>query len=121
MIDLQIAGTKNDLVVSNGDLQLVMDDAAIRQSVLQTLQTFAGEWFLDTSVGIPYFQSIFVRNPNLDLIQAYFQNAITNVPGIASLNGFNFDYTNSNRQLAISFQATSTNGQIIKAQASIGA
>lgn len=120
MIDLQIFGPSNDLVVVDGDLTLIGESAAIRQAVLQILQTFAGEWFLDTTKGIPYFQQVFVKNPNLDLIQAVMQRAITDVPGIASLNAFNFDYNNGLRELSITFQATSTNGQIIKAQTSIG-
>lgn len=120
MIDLQITGISNDLVIQDGDLVLIDGDEQIRQAILQNLQTFAGEWFLNTSIGIPYFQNIFVKNPNLDLIQLIFQNVIMGTPGVAQLNNFTFDYDNATRSLSISFIGVTSNGQVIKAQTSIG-
>lgn len=120
MIDLLMAGQSNDLVIQNGDLVLVHNDSAIRQAVQQNLQTFLGEWFLDTTQGVPWLQSILVQHPNLDVIQSVLQEAILSTPGILSLTAFNFSFDNGKRTLTIQFQAISTNGQTIDLETSVG-
>jgi hypothetical protein len=120
MIDLMSQGIKNDLVIQDGDLVLVDGADQIQQAIIENLQTFFGEWFLNTTIGVPYFQVIFVKVPNLDLIQLTLTNIILSTPGVAQLNSFSLDYTNSNRTLSITFEAKTTNGQIIKAQTQVG-
>ena len=60
--------TGNDFLVGaspNGvDLQLIGDAEALAQAVNIALQSFAGEWFLNTDDGVPYWQSVFIKNPN---------------------------------------------------------
>ena len=121
MIDIQLDSNGADLMVDTGDLVIIKDDAAIRQSVLQRLRTFFGEWFLDTSVGLPYYQNILVKNPNLDLVQALVKNVVLTTPGITMLNQFQFDYNNGLRELSIEFSAKSTNGQTILVSTTVGA
>lgn len=49
----------NDLILSNGDLQLTTKRSEIcKQSLGITLKTWKGEWFLDTDFGVPYLQEI---------------------------------------------------------------
>lgn len=121
MSDLKLDQLTNDLVVEDSDLQLVQLDEAIRQSLFQRLRLFFGEWFLDTSKGVPYYQNIFVKNPNLDVVQATLLNTIQGTPGIEEI--LNFEYTAydpATRELGIAFQAKSTNGTIISVQTNIG-
>lgn len=110
----------NDLEIINGDLALATGTVAIQQDLQQTLQLFLGEWFLDTSKGLPYLQLILVKNPNLDVIQATLLNAARAVNGVEDIVGFQFDYDAKTRTLSVSMQAKTTTGTVIKAQASIG-
>lgn len=120
MSDLLIGGSKNDLVLTNGDLTFCRGSSAIAQDVLQQLQMFLGEWFLDTSKGIPWLQSILVKSPNLNVINATLQNAICNVNGVSQLVAFNYTYNNATRELSITFQAKCVNGQVISLNTAVG-
>ena len=121
MSDIQLDTLTNDISLSGGDLQIVLLDAAIRQSLLQRLRLFLGEWFLATDKGVPYYQSILVKNPNLDLIQATLLTVIRTTPGITDVTEFEFGYDNASRNLSVEFNARSTNGTIISIQTSVGA
>lgn len=95
---------------ANGDLQLVDGTTAILQNILQTLKIFFGEWFLDQSLGIDYFNQILIKNPNRDVINAIFINQILSVPGVISLLSYSFTPNFITRQLTIAFKAQVTNG-----------
>lgn len=120
MSDFLMDATTNDLVITDGDLSIASGDDAIRQDLQQTLQTFLGEWFLDTTVGVPYKQQILVKNPNMDIVQADLINAASGVAGITQILDFSFDYSATNRSLSVSIEAQTSNGQRIVAQAQVG-
>jgi hypothetical protein len=120
MITLQTDDITNDLVYLNGNLIIISETAQIRQAIKEALGTFFGEWFLDTTVGVPWFQQILVSHPNLDVIQALLINAILSVPGVAQLNSFEFGYNKGNRSLSVSFEAVSSNGQTINLNQTVG-
>lgn len=119
MSDLAMDLDTNDLDVVNGDLYLVTGSDAIAQDWQQCLQMWLGEWFLDTTQGIPYRQQILIKNPNIDLVQADLVNASLNVPGITEITSFNYTYDSGNRGLSVTMNATDSNGQTITAQASV--
>jgi hypothetical protein len=102
----------HDLQPVNGDLPLAIEVNAIKQHLGQRLALFLGEWFLDTTVGLPYYQNILVKNPNLDVVQGLIQNQILGTPGMLELSTFQFSYDNLFRQLSVVFNAKSTNGDI---------
>lgn len=120
MSDLLMDPDTNDLVITNGDLSLADGTTAIAQDWQQRLQTWLGEWFLDTSVGVPYKQQILVKNPNFDLIQADLINQTIAVPGIQEVIDFTFNFDSAGRSLSVSISAQDSNGQTITAQASVG-
>ena len=120
MIDIAMDPLSNDIIFSGSDLELVSDDAAIRQNLLQLLQFFLGEWFLDTTQGFPYYQIVLVKNPSLDLIQGTMIDYISNADGIVEVDDFAFDYDRTNRGLSISVDAKSTSGQILSVVAQPG-
>lgn len=110
----------NDLQVVAGDLVIIDRADAIRQRLLQNLRLFLGEWFLDTSKGVPYYQFILVKNPNLDLVEATIKNVILKTEGMQELTKFEFGYDNSLRALSVTFEAKSTTGETIKLRTSVG-
>ncbi len=119
MSDLTMDLSTNDLLVTNGDLSLVSGVDAITQDLQQSLQVWAGEWFLDTTVGIPYRQQILVKNPNLDLVQADLVNAALSVPGITEVTSFTFNYDSTNRSITVQIEANTSSGQTITAQTQV--
>ncbi len=112
MNDLKL-GVDGDLEMNKmGDLQLTMKGDAVRQYVQQRLRTFLGEWFLDLDVGVPYFQDILVKNPNINQIDGIFKNIILTTPGVVELLSFTMDFDQTVRSLTVEFEYTSYSGEI---------
>jgi hypothetical protein len=120
MSDFLMDPNTNEMVIRNGDLVMARGDAAILQDCMQQLQLYLGEWFLDTTQGIPYRQIILVKNPNLDLVQATLQSRILAVNGVTDLLSFSFNFSGKTRGLSVAFSARTTNGTVIKAQSQVG-
>lgn len=97
-----------DIDISSGDMVYLTGNEAIAQHVLVRLRFFSGEWFLDTRIGIPYFQQILVKNPDDAAVRAIFIEAIVTTPGIDSLDSFEMDYDGPTRALRVTFAAKIT-------------
>lgn len=110
----------NDLAIVSGDLGIATGVTAIQQDLQQTLQLWLGEWFLDTTVGVPYRQQILVKNPSIDLVQADLINAALDVRGVVEIIDFSIEYDSTNRAASVFMSAKTSNGQVIKAQADVG-
>ena len=84
---------------------LIRGQDAIRQKVKQVLQLIEGEWFLDKAVGVPWFESILVRNPSFELIRNIIRTKILGVKGIASVPTLALSLDSTTRLLTIDFTA----------------
>lgn len=102
----------NDLVIEDNELVLLDGGDLVAQLLKEKLQTFQGEWFLDTSLGVPYFQDILKKQVDLSGIGNIFKDQILNTPGILGLTNFNLDYTENNRNLSLNFSVRSEDGEI---------
>ena len=119
MSDFAMDLNTNDLLIVGGDLQIATGTDAIAQRLQQSLQLWLGEWFLDTTRGVPYRQQVFVKNPNLDIIQADLVIAATNVPGVVQVTGVSFDFDSTSRTLSVEMEVQDSNGQTITVSPSI--
>ena len=109
-------GPSGDIIVSGGQLQLVSDQPAIAQAIDCALSTFLGEWFLDRSVGVPYFQNILVKNPNLDVLRKTFTDAILTVRGVSAVKQLDMKYSPATRALTVAWAALGDTGQLVSGQ-----
>ena len=101
-----------DILVSSGDLALTGDATAVKQSLAIRLQFFAGEWFLDLDAGLPYFESILVKNPDLLAVRSLYRDVILETPGVQDLELLEFDYEGATRQLTGEYRATTDFGEL---------
>jgi hypothetical protein len=105
-----------DWTVENYDLRFVQDKAEfVAQKISEVLLTVLGEWFLDRSIGIPYFgtfddfgrvvreSGIFAKNPDLTQISTIFQSKILGIDEVEDLIEFEIELENSTRTLTITF------------------
>lgn len=92
-----------DLDTSDG-LQLVSGVEYARQKIRQRLQLFLGEWFLDTRLGVPWFESILVKSPDLKFVQGTLRNVISAVPGVTSVQTVEAAFDRSSRSLTIVYR-----------------
>ena len=102
-----------DLAITNNAFALVTGPEEIRQRVTQRIRTFLGEWFLDYTVGVPYFQDIFVKAPDEDKVSAVLKNEILGTLGVLELLTFTLDL-DDDRTLSVEFSVKVYNGDVLK-------
>lgn len=103
----------NDLKISNGDFQLCATDSdSIAQAISIRLKTLAGEWFLDTTIGIPYFTEILGKKRNDRFLRHVLLSQIENIPDVRQISDFKVEQ-DSPRGLKISFNVILNNQSII--------
>ena len=115
MPDLKIDTETGDLAIENGDLvQLTTTNMAelVEQRLKKRLGLFQGEWFLDTRQGVPYFQQILVRHPNMTAIQAVLVREILDTDGVLSLISYSQSLNTAPRSLSVSFSVETEDGPV---------
>jgi len=112
MKDLLLDVTTNDLYFDKFDLSIVDGIEWVRQKLAIRLQFFYGEWYLDTTQGVKYFDEIFIKNPTLARIQSILKAVITDTPEVNELLSMQCDLDNTNRQLTVTFTVNTTFGNI---------
>lgn len=106
-----LLGTDGDLLISGRDFTPVTGIDAIRQHIEIRLRTFLGEWFLDTTVGVPYIQEIFAdKNPDTDLIRSIIRREAAKTPGVISADTLEVSLDTTTRNLTIELDMTTTEG-----------
>ena len=84
--DLALDAASHDLVLdAAGSLALVTDAEAVGQHAKQRLMTYRGEWFLDTSAGLPWVQSILVRPFDAAVAASYVKSETLGTTGVDSI------------------------------------
>ncbi len=82
-----------------------------RQRVAINLKLYLGEWFADTQLGIPYFQSIFGKGTR-EATDAILKAAIIDTEGVVRLTNFESTIDNSTRAYSVTFKAITETGSI---------
>jgi hypothetical protein len=107
----------NFLLDDTGDLAFennnwVMADGVdeIKQICKCNLQSVAGEWFLDTTQGLPYFEEIFEKQSDVQRVNSIFINELKKVPGIISIIRFETTLDSVTRELTVNFEARTASG-----------
>ena len=99
MHDLQLSG--GDLQIKDFDFALTTRDTVIAQRVQRHLLLFKGDYWLDTELGVPYYQSILGTRNSLDTVQAIFINSIREVEGVDEIIKFDIVFNDSTRTVTI--------------------
>lgn len=77
-----------DITFGRGLANFARDAGATAQCVKTRLQLLRGEWFLDTSAGVPYLQDICVKPANLPLAESIIKRTILETEGVAEIVSF---------------------------------
>jgi hypothetical protein len=104
-MDLLLNSDTNDLVFVNGACpvtQLLTE--IVTQRLKITLYTFLGEWFLDTTIGVPYFQQIFGKVRSKATIDLIFQRIISEDPDVIEILTFESSLITESRGYEMTFQ-----------------
>lgn len=96
---------------ADGNIAVADEPYSLAQDAASAIKTFLGECYWDTSIGVPYMQAIFGKNPPLALLKEQLVAAALTVPGVASAKCFITSL--SNRAVAGQVQVTSqATGQV---------
>lgn len=115
MYDLALSAKTHDLILdSSGDLILIDNAERVAQQIKITLLLFKGEWFLNTAAGMPYFEEILVKNPNLAHVKQKIYKAIMSVLGVTSVDYLDLAVDPLTRRLKVRYAATTSYGRVEK-------
>ncbi len=111
MTDIRISASNadsdnlyNDIEIINGIVSLTSNTVEeVRQKVLIRLSTFRGEWFLDSTVGLPYFQQMLARGATQNLIDGIIRTTISETDGVESLISFTSEIDRKTREYSTQF------------------
>jgi hypothetical protein len=94
-----------DMTLLNRDMRITTESEIVAQRLETRLQFIFGEWFLDTSQGLPYPQNIFEEGLlNTDALYALFRTEIANTPGVTNINSLTLDINRDERELTINLE-----------------
>lgn len=111
MIDIALNPLTNDLVLTDFDFQLVDDTRQIMQNLAIRLRFVLGEWYLDITSGVPYFEFFFIKSPNQIQIESILKEEIVNTRGIVEIISFQTEFDKRKRVYSVKFSARSISGE----------
>uniref|UniRef100_A0AB39C6G1 Baseplate protein n=1 Tax=Staphylococcus phage Pel53 TaxID=3234048 RepID=A0AB39C6G1_9CAUD len=103
--------SNHDIIIGRGTTR-ISGAAQVAQLVKCRLLTIFGEWKLDNSLGLPWFEAIFTKQVRPSDIEAAIANIIRGTTGVQQLISIEIDADYRARSLGISFTALSDYGDI---------
>ena len=114
MVDIALHANDHDILIKDGEFLLIDNAERVAQQIKVKLLTFLGEWFLDTTWGVPYIEYILVKQPNQELIKQILSEQISSVDDVKSLNALELDYQVKVRTLIINYEVSTEYGLITR-------
>ena len=109
MKTLLLDRTAWDLVLdASGNIACATDPYQVAQDVASAIRTFQGECWYQTTIGIPYWQSVLGQLPRPSFIRSELVNAALTVPNVASATVTSLVL--NDRQIAGVIDVTDTSG-----------
>lgn len=121
-MDILIDKDSNDIVFLNGACPTTATiQIGVAQRLKVTLQTFLGEWFLNTDTGVPYFEAIFGKIKSKGSIDLVLQEKILADPGVIEMVEFESSLDNARRIYSMSFKVRTSEGVTDEISITLGA
>jgi hypothetical protein len=111
-LDFQLNDDCDDIEIVNLDLALVDGTVQVRQALCIALRMFRGEWFLDAEAGVPYYQKVLVKTPDVSEINSILKVEILQVAHVNKILEFSSDYDVAARELTVSFRVDTDFGPV---------
>lgn len=90
-----------DMSFGRGRHDFVSDAGATAQRVKTRLQLLYGEWFMDTSRGVPYLQEICVKPADIPMAESIIKRTILETAGVAEIVSFAMGFDAETRRLSV--------------------
>jgi hypothetical protein len=84
------------------------------QKVRCAVSLFAGEWYLNNNIGIPYIPATMNKIDYRPMMETALLTTISNVEGVKSMESFSTVYDDAARTLKVNFIARCENGEVLE-------
>jgi len=88
-------------LTADGNLDMVQDAEAIGQHARQRVMTYAGEWFLDTTCGVPWLDQIMGRQFDPALSESVLKKEMIETDGVTAIEAFSLSFNRTLRGLNV--------------------
>lgn len=102
---------------SSGNIATLADKPVgplLAQRIKHRLQTFRGECFLDRSVGVPYFDEVMKKNPDLGRIRSLLASVINGVEGVKKILSLTVLFAPKTRNLSVNFRVLTSEDTVVE-------
>lgn len=110
MIDLKL-NSQNDLVINyTGDFELINNEKEYyKQKIKIELNTFFGEWFLDSEVGLAWHEMLGNKDFDESKLNLYLKKKILQIIGVKDVEIISSELNREKRQCNISLKIKTKN------------
>jgi hypothetical protein len=100
-----------DLALRNHSPYWIDGPDYTRQKLSARFKFFKAEWFMNRLEGVPYYEQVFVHNPDLDVVSSLFKRIIVTCPGVISLGRYAMVLDPVKRRGGFAFKAKCDGGE----------
>ena len=98
------------LLTKDGDLNIngwgdITLTESVRQAIRIRLLWFFEEWRFAPELGIPYWEEVFIKNPNIARIRRIVRNEVLSVQEVQDVRNVQISIDNDTRNARITFDA----------------
>ena len=112
MYDIAADINTSDIVLQNGDILMIDNAERVAQQIQITLRFWLGEWFLNTTDGVPYLEYILVKQPNMAHIRQILTEQIQSVEGVKAVTDMELTFDQRERRLLVEYTADTDYGLV---------
>jgi hypothetical protein len=107
MRNLYLDPNTADLAVdSSFDLRFTVNLVEyVSQRIENVLKTFQGEWFLDETLGLPFFDRILIKRADINDVINIFRSAVLSIPEVQELITFEVTQNTQTRLFSATLEA----------------
>ena len=102
----------NDIILQDNDCMMIDNAERVAQQILITLRFWYGEWFLNTTDGVPYLEYILVKQPNMAHIRQILTEQIQSVEGVKVVTDMELTFDQRERSLLVEYTADTDYGLV---------
>lgn len=103
MIDILLNSGGDIAVSATGDISIT---ESVRQAVLVRLRWIYNEWRLGPELGFPWFEEVFVKNPNIVKVRQLIRDEIMQVDGVTTAAVTDVKYDPAKRTATFAYTCT---------------
>ena len=100
----------NDLAIENNNFVLQSGLESLPQKIREKLLLFRGEWFLNETIGLPFFQQIAGQKQIPFPVRKFFIDIIKSIDGVIDISSFKMNVNRQKRTLEVSFIVKASEG-----------